>query len=396
MTRAKKRLGRRAFAAGMAAAAAYALWETGSVAGDCAESMTAKALDRSLSLGTRFLLANQKKAGNFEYELDWKTGEYTDDDSPVRQAGATWGLALIHQDLHRRGEPRKKVAKALSRALDFFDQHSVSVGGRRFIRYPDTDAGRLGTVALVSLALVDLLRVAPNEELRKRLDEHIAFLLSARHAKGRFHASYRHRTGKPVGAPSPYFDGEALLALVKAAKYLGKSELSGLVRAEAEAGFAANVKAALEDDPDSSTTKGYYQWASMAYFELATWKKPGVHGERLMDLADWMIDVHRTLKRTRNTGYAYEGIIPAYAIAKATGATERAKKLRCTIDRGLSKLTSWQVGHPMANGYIRARNEHDARAIGGVQNHRKESRLRIDVTQHQMHAVILARRHVWT
>jgi len=34
-------------------------------------------------------------------------------------------------------------------------------------------------------------------------------------------------------------------------------------------------------------------------------------------------------------------------------------------------------------------------AIGGVQNHRRESPLRLDVTQHQMHAVILARRYVY-
>lgn len=35
-------------------------------------------------------------------------------------------------------------------------------------------------------------------------------------------------------------------------------------------------------------------------------------------------------------------------------------------------------------------------AIGGVQNHRSESALRIDVTQHQMHAVVLARRYYLT
>jgi hypothetical protein len=33
----------------------------------------------------------------------------------------------------------------------------------------------------------------------------------------------------------------------------------------------------------------------------------------VLRLADWMIDVHRTLIRNKNTGYAYEGIIHAYA-----------------------------------------------------------------------------------
>ena len=55
--------------------------------------------------------------------------------------------------------------------------------------------------------------------------------------------------------------------------------------------------------PDSNTTKGYYQWSSMVYFELATsgWGKVNKYGDWLIELADWMIDTHRTLKRSRNT-----------------------------------------------------------------------------------------------
>lgn len=371
--------------------------EPDAVAGRCKGVLDAGMLDTSLALGTRFLLRNQKKAGNFQYELDWKTSEYADGDSPVRQAGAAWGLALIHHDLHLRGQPKAHVARALRRAFAFFDRHSKLFEGRRIIAYPGTDFGRLGTVALTALALIDYLRVTPHQRLRRRLDEYLAFIVSARLRGGRFRSSYRHDDGKPTGRPSPYFDGECLLALAKAARYLGRSDLTKLALAEADAGHAANVRDALEDDPDSDITKGYYQWASMAYFELATWKKTAApkHGRRLVDLADWMIDVHRTLRRTRNTGYAYEGIIPAYVIAKRDGDDAKADKLRCTIDRGMSRLTSWQVGHPLANRYIRSRKRHDPRAVGGVQNHRKESLLRIDVTQHQMHAVILARRYVW-
>ncbi len=54
------------------------------------------------------------------------------------------------------------------------------------------------------------------------------------------------------------------------------------------------------------------------------------------------------------------------------------------------KLTSWQVGSSVANKYIRSVKHEDLKAIGGVQNHKKESTLRIDVAQHQMHAVVLA------
>lgn len=383
---------RRAFLASLAAAAC--LLDGPGAVGACDRRLTRQVLDRSLALGTRFLLHNQKKAGHFRYELDWKTLAYTDGDSPVRQAGAAWGLALIHQ-----AQPAKAVERALVRALAFFDKCSkLTVDGRRYIVYPSADFGALGTVALTALALIDYLRVKPSTALRDKLDGYLAFIVAARLEGGRFHQSFEHEGGRPVGKPSPYFDGEALLALTKAARYLGRNDLREVVLAEAEAGYQANVVAALKADPDSDVTKGYYQWSSMAYYELATWSaiKSDVHAKRLLALADWMVDVHRTLSRSRNTGYAYEGIIPAYAIALRDGDQERAKRLRRVIDCGMTRLCSWQLGNPLANAYIRSQPEHDARAVGGVQNHRAEPKLRIDVTQHQMHAVILARRHVFT
>jgi UDP-N-acetylmuramoyl-tripeptide--D-alanyl-D-alanine ligase len=105
-----------------------------------------------------------------------------------------------------------------------------------------------------------------------------------------------------------------------------------------------------------------------------------------------MIDEHRTLKRRRNTSYAYEGIVPAYAWAKQH-SDPRAAKFRCVIDQGLRKLTSWQLGHSLANDYVRQATAEDTRGWGGIQNAKDEAPLRIDVTQHQMHAIILARRH---
>ena len=93
----------------------------------------------------------------------------------------------------------------------------------------------------------------------------------------------------------------------------------------------------------------------MSYFELATtgWKDTEKYADIVIDLADWMIDVHCTLQRTRNTAYAYEGIIHAYEIAKQRGDLNHAEKFACVIDKGLRRLTSWQVGGPIQNSYLR-------------------------------------------
>ena len=365
--------------------------------------LTREILDTSLDLGTRYILNHQQPDGRFSYIYDWALGSFVPGDSQVRQAGTTWGLATIHHD-----RPDPEVAAALEKSLAFFEEHSRTMpGGERFVAYPSDKRGRLGTVALVALAHIDYLRRAEHlaesvaAGYRQRLGEYLDFLLSTRTDDGRFHSSYNRRSGRPYGSPSPYFDGEALLALTKAAKYMGRDDLRPVVLAAADAGYRLNVRDARQIDPDSNVTKGYYQWSSMAYFELATsgWPETEKYGGWLIELADWMIDVHRTLERTRNTAYAYEGIVPAYRMAQLRGDVEHMEKLGCTIEQGLAKLTSWQVGSPIANDFITRRLRalgDKPLAVGGVQNHRAEAPLRIDVVQHQMHAVILARRYYYT
>ena len=360
--------------------------------GECGRPLTRSLMDDSLALGTSFLLNNQRPEGNFVYAFDWKTEEVQPEDNPVRQAGAMWSLALIHHD---GGDPA--VRTALERALGFFTRNSRGADGRRWVVYPGTKKGSLGTVALVALAHIDLLRRADEldatrrAELRARLDEYLAFLEHARLPEGRFHRYYDHTTGEPSGPATPYADGEALLAFTKAARYLDEARWRSLAEAEADAGYHLNVAEPRSQERDPKITKGYYQWASMAWFEMvdAGWTAD-VHAERLMDLAVWMIDDHRTLSRTRNTGYAYEGIVPAWEVARRR-SDPRADKLACTIHQGLRKLTSWQVGSVNAVASVREAPD-DPRSKGGVQNHAVESLLRVDTTQHQMHAVVLARR----
>lgn len=372
------------------------------------------ALEESARLGARFMLEHQAEDGRFTYEFDWRTGAVAAGDSQVRQAGAAWGLALLC--LHRpRAAEAGRAREGAMRALAFFRRHSRmdEAGRARFVAYPGDAEGSLGTVALVTLAHVDLLRAmeasgdASSEaaaRLYEDLDEYALFLLMSWRADGSFFSRYSLSTGRGGGPPSPYFDGESLLALVRAARYLGRARaglqaagglgengLWRLLERGADAGATRHVSLPLEDDEDSSQTKGWYQWGSMALHELAT--RPGARPETaarfagaVVRMAAWMVDTHRTLQRRRNTAYAYEGIVCAYRLAADRGDTEAARRLGCVIERGLRKLTAWQVGHPLAA----ALSGWPERAAGGVQNHASESALRIDVVQHQMHAVLLA------
>ncbi|MGB5815635.1 MAG: hypothetical protein WBH85_17400 [Thermoanaerobaculia bacterium] len=361
-------------------------------------TLTREILDRSLAVGRDYLLNNQKPEGNFNYQYQVMGKRLLPGDSEVRQAGALWGLALIHQDA-----PTPETSQAIVKGLSYFRRHSlVTEDGRRYVVYPGSLSGGTGTVALVTLTLIDFLRakgkIEGRDDLEAELDQYLAFLLSLRRADGHFHSGYGHTEGEPMGEPSPYFDGETLLALVKAAKYLDRSALRPKILESAAATYERWVDYALIEDPDSPLTKGFFQWGSMSYYELHTSKWPGteVWADRVIEMAYWMIDVHRTLDRRRNTAYAYEGIISAWELARLTGNHEAQKKLGEVIAVGLAKLTTWQIGGPLENPFFGTRAVTDRLALGGVMNAADDPLLRIDVTQHQMHAVLLARRFVYT
>ena len=359
--------------------------------------LNAARLDESLKLGRQFLLANQRSRGNFNYEFKFHNLDRTQGDNVTRQAGALWGLSLLQ--LYASDAATEKAAK---KGLSFF--HGISkesAAGRRMIVYPGQRSST-GAVALVAMSIVELLRSDNNltarekEVYRNELAGYLKFLVSLRTRHGQFYSSYT-KTGGSGDQPSPYFDGETLLCLIKAAKYAGHKELIPGIKDSAARMYEVNVKRALQADPDSATTKGFYQWGTMCFYELYTseWKGTEIYGRRAVKLGHWMIDTHRILHRRRNTAYAFEGITHAYELARLTRDRKSMLKFARAADIGLAKLLSWQVGHSLQNGYIQKLKKVPPQSVGGVLNHASEPLLRIDVTQHQMHAVALARKFIY-
>lgn len=367
------------------------------VVAETANPVTREALDESLALGRRFLLASQLPSGLFRYRVDLVSGETLPEQSAVRQAGALWGLALVHQD-----QPSDETRAAVLRGLAYFATHShCSDAGARWLQFPGLDDGDTGAIALVTLTLIDFLRVEPaaaHAAQRQHLAEYLQFLVSLeRSSGGQFFRRYRARSGEGWGRPSPYYDGEVLLALVKAARYLAHDELRPIALRAGDAMFEAWASKSLQDRSDDPLTKGFFQWGCMAYAEIhgAAWPGGESAANRARGLAHWMIDVHRPFERRGNTGYAMEGVISAYAVAEATGDRVAQAKFRDVAEKVLARLVTWQVGHSQANLFLQSLAAPDPQFVGGVLGASDNPRLRIDITQHQMHAVILARRFLY-
>ena len=350
-------------------------------------------LDESLRLGRHFLLSRQTPQGDFRYQVNFLDQEESQDPAQVRKAGSLWGIALIHQD-----QPSDQTRNALLKGFAFYrDCSRPGDNGGKFIAYPGVLHGETGTLALVSLALIDFLRTEQVAACQQQLDDYLEFLLTLRTDTAQFRKDYELDTGFSFSEPMPYFDGECLLAITKAARYLEREDLRTIAIESAHAMFETYGKRARNAKNDSPLTKAFYQWGSLAFFDLylSGWEDTDVFATRTIDLAHWMIDVHRTEERTLNTGYALEGLSCAYELARLTQQAAVQQKIAAVIDRQLHKLTSWQLTSSIPCAYLKQHASATTNFAGGVMNACDDPELRIDVTQHQMHAVILARRYLW-
>ncbi len=373
---------------------------------DAIKKLNQSILNESFNAGKRFMINNQKPAGNFNYEYDFVKRTMTEGDHQVRQAGALWGLALIYS--YQR-DP--EVRDALEKDLRFFFEHTVegAVDGTQVIAYPGAYVCHTGTVALTALAVIEYLRMEKQgdvkidvdfkEEMVQRLNGYIEHLKYLRLEDGHFSSAIFLPVKIKYPKSSPYYDGETLLCLTKAAKYLGYNDLIPIIEKSAIRMARYYTAKEWQKDSDSEMTKGFFQWGCMSFWEYqdAGWENAQVMGDSLISLAWWMVHKHHILKRARNTAYAFEGIIHAYNLAKKRNNFKAVEDLGFVIDRGLYKLTSWQVAGPLQakNTFLVKHNKYDRIAAGGVMNHSRAAPLRIDVAQHQMHSVILALKYIY-
>jgi len=368
-------------------------------------------LTKSFVMGADYLLANQKPEGNFNYQYDWVKKTWAVGDNQVRQAGALWGVALNYQY-----QPSEKAKKALDKGLEFWLNQTIpGPEGTLTVRYKQDASTATGTIALVALSIIEYLRTQPDlaadyrAKLVRNLTGYLNFIRWLQLENGHIADNYYIDKQQHSGKGNPYYDGEALLCLCKAARYLGYTDLVPVIERAAPAMAKTYTVDAWAKEYDSDKTKGFYQWGSMSFTEyyFAGWKDHRFFGDVTLMLGYWMLHVHRTLTRQLNTSYAYEGIISAYRIAKDRGDTAAMADLLYTIDTGLYKLTSWQINGPLAHEckFLVQNPTTDPLAVGGVMNcdgpvkkpqpTKTYQELRIDVTQHQMHAVTMALEYVY-
>lgn len=358
--------------------------------------LTRKLLVDSIELARAYYLNRQLPEGNFDYELNVAGRSAAGDDNQVRQAGALWGLTSLNRDRHTDATRHAAV-----RGLDFFFRISRALPiGRIGPAYPGDDEINTGTVALLSLAIVEMCRgqkdyltTAGRGLYESWLDTYLQYLQHFELEDGSWGKRYVISLNQRDATSSAYYDGETLLLYCKAARYLNRSELIPKLEKIAPRLARRYTVEAWADEPASDATKGFAHWGCMAFAEYveADWPGADLVGDAAMALAWWLVHEHVVEARRGNTAYAVEGLMGAYRVARHRGDEVAMQSLRGVTERILVRLIRGQVGGPLQdqNRFLSNNRVHPS-LTGGIMSSEDSGSVRIDTVQHQVHAMILA------
>ncbi len=374
--------------------------------------LTAEMLEEAIEAAGTYLRNQQLPEGNFRYAYDFIADAQEEKDNQVRQAGVLWSVCNLNR--YRFTEETRRSALL---GMDFFlrSQRGLPDAPQVVVTYKGETIIRTGMVALFCLALVDFLEgqerylTEPQKQpFLLALENNLKFLQYQELENGSWREEYELngvRLPEDIAPFSSYFDGECLLAYAKAARfYQARPALTPPIPLEERLRDALPRllrKYTVEcfvPEGDTDYTKGFYQWGAMACHQTALLLPQDQEIQKLalegaLALSWWQIFGHKVEGRAGNTGYAVEGLVATILLAQQAGRQEEAEFLRQRTEGLLLRLMTWQVGGPLAtyNPLFRAwEGRIPPRAFGGITSTADSSFIRIDVVQHQLHAMLLA------
>lgn len=373
--------------------------------------LTAEMLEEAIEAAGCYLMNQQTPEGNFRYAYDFIADAEENKDNQVRQAGVLWSICNLNR--YRFTEETRRSSLL---GLDFFlrGQKGLPDAPQIVVTYKSEPIVRTGTAALFCLALLDFLEGQERylTEVQRRpflqaLENNLKFLQYQELPQGSWREEYELnaiRLPEDIAPFSPYFDGECLLAYAKAARYYkARPDLTPPIPLEARLRDALPKllrKYTVEcfaEGGDTNYTKGFYQWGAMSCHQAALLFQGDPEMESLalegaLALTWWLLYQHKVEARNGNTGYAVEGLAATIFLARQAGRDKEAEKIQQAAERLLARLMTWQVGGPLAdyNPLFRAwEGRIPERAFGGITAAADSSLIRIDVVQHQLHAMLL-------
>ena len=330
-------------------------------------------LRSAIDLSAAFLVRSQTKTGLFEYDVVLRTGRPSGQNNIVRQVGAGFALAEYLSGA-QSPEAQEAVRKLLSSLRRLSSAH------RRRDRWLVTANGNLrtartGATALALLIEILYYRASGDGQFEASRQAWLEGLLALRTRRGGF------RKTPYQWQESPYFNGEAWLALAHYADTFEDEEVGQALNA-----LDSYLMTTYGRKPDV----GFYHWGVMA----AAIRHRTTGDDRFVRFVEQQTEAYLRVLRPEvkpaaNTCYALEGLATASALL-SSHATHSAvlPPLLERIEADSEKNLALQyIGEPGSGGaQLRRLNpvRHKGLFLAGT----KQGIARIDHTQHCLSAFL--------
>ncbi|MCA9354241.1 MAG: hypothetical protein KC877_01845 [Candidatus Kaiserbacteria bacterium] len=336
-----------------------------------------------IAAGTAWTVASQEENGHFGYEYAPYDGVYLRGEGMVRQAGTLFMLSEVYL---QQTEKDPRIATAIEQAIDYFESISLEEGSFWCIKNSERSTKcELGSASLALIGLVNYVTAVPEKEkvYESLIENYFNYLRVAKFVGKGFSANYDAEDSFSA-KESPFYNGEAMLALVKYYQYRPDNEVKDMLqetfehlrKQEHESPLYLWIMAALKEMK--------VLWPNEAYVTYAK----DFTNERLVSAATR----HHL---THNYCAPLEGLVSAYSVLEGTADDELLTQLYDEIQYWLSRTTALQVGRTTPyrvntiDGVLQLQTVTDpAQAYGGFLTGEEVLTQRIDFTQHCVSAYL--------
>ncbi|GHC13498.1 hypothetical protein GCM10007291_08880 [Gemmobacter nanjingensis] len=336
------------------------------------------------TLMTGWMQRGVSPSGRATYKYWPSSGQYALSNNMIRQFMGSACLA--------RAAARPEAPQGLAEARDRNFAHNFHHWYRdegAFGVIVEGPKVKLGAAAVALGAILDLpAPAAYATELRGLA----AFLKAMQHPEGRFTCFLR-----PPGREDDcqnFYPGEALLALMRLYRHTGDPALLDQVAR----GFAH-----YRDWHRAQPNPAFVPWHSMALALYHAETGDTAAAAFVFEMNDWLLGMQQGDEAPADvqgeffdparpefgpphasaTGVYLEGLVEAFALARALGDRDRESRYRRAILRGLRSLRQLQFRHASDMGYITRRSA----VLGGLRSSAFDNTLRIDNVQHGLMAI---------
>lgn len=330
--------------------------------------------------GAAWLVVAQEESGHFAYEYAPYDNKYLRGDNIVRQAGALFGLGEVYR---RQKESDAQIENSIKQAVKFFENQSQEgqVKGTKFRCVTNTaksDHCKLGATSLALIGILGYVDGKPEakDDYKNLVRDYTSYILVAQTEEGGFRDSFRKDEFEDT--ESPFSNGEALLALVRA--YEAKPD--------------AKVKQSIDKAFQYLKVKGYdnnlYLWIMAALKDMQTlWPNPE-YVTYARDFTAWRMERAPAINTDHNYCPYTEGLASAYSVLETMPLGGELARLHTELDRlnathrrlQISDSDFYRVVRNTDGAFRIAQLAEPKLAVGGFLTGNSEPTQRIDFTQH--------------